>query len=136
MNYFKDILRTINNCRLCYWNDCNNIYYRIYQFNHSNFKSKSFNNESNNYRGSMFYWNHYNGANLRIGIIWVQKMYVYLTSLVAISIIAAGLLATALHSIILALISILELILVFLVLITNKGHYICCWKFNKKKYFL
>lgn len=51
---------------------------------------------------------------------------VYLTSLVAISIIAAGLLATALHSIILALISIFELILVFLVLITNKGHYICC----------
>ncbi|MEE1156335.1 MAG: hypothetical protein U0K80_02865 [Methanobrevibacter sp.] len=52
-----------------------------------------------------------------------QKVIVYLTSLVAIGIIVVGLLATILHSTILAPIPILGLILAILVLLTNRGHF-------------
>ena len=52
-----------------------------------------------------------------------EKVIVYLTSLVAIGIIVVGLLATILHSIVLAPIPILGLILFGLTLLTNKGHF-------------
>ncbi len=52
-----------------------------------------------------------------------EKVIVYLTSLVAIGIIVVGLLATILHSIVLAPIPILGLILLVLILLTNKGHF-------------
>ena len=52
-----------------------------------------------------------------------EKVIVYLTSLVAIGIIVVGLLATILHSIVLAPIPILGLILFVLTLLTNKGHF-------------
>ena len=52
-----------------------------------------------------------------------QKVIVYLTSLVAIGIIVVGLLATVLHSTLLAPIPILGLILAILVLLTNKGNF-------------
>ena len=53
-----------------------------------------------------------------------EKVIVYLTSLVAIGIIVVGLLATILHSIVLAPIPILGLILLVLILLTNKGHFV------------
>ena len=52
-----------------------------------------------------------------------EKVIVYLTSLVAIGIIIVGLLVTLLHSTILAPIPILGLILLVLILLTNKGHF-------------
>ncbi|WP_407420932.1 hypothetical protein [Methanobrevibacter sp.] len=52
-----------------------------------------------------------------------QKVIVYLTSLVAIGIIVVGLLATLLHSTLLAPIPILGIILAILVLMTNKGNF-------------
>ena len=52
-----------------------------------------------------------------------QKVIVYLTSLVAIGIVVVGLLATVLHSTMLAPIPVLGLILAVLVLLTNKGHF-------------
>ena len=52
-----------------------------------------------------------------------EKVIVYLTSLVAIGIIIVGLLATILHSTILAPIPILGLILLVLILLTNKCHF-------------
>ena len=52
-----------------------------------------------------------------------EKVIVYLTSLVAIGIIVVGLLATLLHSTILAPIPILGVILAILVLLTNKGNF-------------
>ena len=52
-----------------------------------------------------------------------EKVIVYLTSLVAIGIIVVGLLATIIHSIVLAPIPILGLILLVLILLTNKGHF-------------
>ena len=52
-----------------------------------------------------------------------EKVIVYLTSLVAIGIIVVGLLATVLHSTILAPVPILGLILLVLILLTNKGHF-------------
>ena len=52
-----------------------------------------------------------------------EKVIVYLTSLVAFGIIVIGLLATILHSIVLAPIPILGLILLVLILLTNKGHF-------------
>ncbi|MBR6024507.1 MAG: hypothetical protein IK044_06120 [Methanobrevibacter sp.] len=52
-----------------------------------------------------------------------EKVIVYLTSLVAIGIIIVGLLATIFHSTILAPIPILGLILLVLILLTNKGHF-------------
>lgn len=52
-----------------------------------------------------------------------EKVIVYLTSLVAIGMIVVGLLATILHSIVLAPIPILGLILLVLILLTNKGHF-------------
>ena len=53
-----------------------------------------------------------------------QKVIVYLTSLVAIGIIVVGLLATLLHSTLLAPIPILGLILAILVLLTNKDYFV------------
>ena len=52
-----------------------------------------------------------------------QKVIVYLTSLVAIGIIVVGLLATVLHSTVLAPSPILGVILAALVLLTNRGHF-------------
>ena len=52
-----------------------------------------------------------------------EKVIVYLTSLVAIGIIIVGLLATVLHSTILAPIPIIGLILFVLTVLTNKGHF-------------
>jgi energy-converting hydrogenase A subunit K len=52
-----------------------------------------------------------------------QKVIVYLISLVAIGIIVVGLLATILHSKLLAPIPILGLILAVFVLLTNKGNF-------------
>ena len=52
-----------------------------------------------------------------------QKVLVYMTGLVAIGIIVVGLLATVLHSTLLAPIPILGLILSILVLLTNKGDF-------------
>ena len=52
-----------------------------------------------------------------------EKVIVYLTSLVAFGIIVIGLLATILHSTMLAPIPVLGLILAVLVLLTNKGHF-------------
>ncbi|SDA48221.1 hypothetical protein [Methanobrevibacter millerae] len=52
-----------------------------------------------------------------------QKVLVYMTGLVAIGIIVVGLLATVLHSTLLAPIPILGLILAILVLLTNKGDF-------------
>lgn len=52
-----------------------------------------------------------------------EKVIVYLTSLVAIGIIVVGLLATLLHSTVLAPIPILGVILAILVLLTNKGNF-------------
>ena len=52
-----------------------------------------------------------------------EKVIVYLTSLVAIGIIIVGLLATVLHSTILAPIPIIGLILLVLTVLTNKGHF-------------
>ncbi|WP_407413386.1 hypothetical protein [Methanobrevibacter sp.] len=52
-----------------------------------------------------------------------EKVVVYLTSLVAIGIIVVGLLATVLHSTMLAPIPILGLILAILVLLTSRGHF-------------
>ena len=52
-----------------------------------------------------------------------QKVIVYLTSLVAIGIIVVGLLATLLHSTVLAPIPILGVILAILILLTNKGNF-------------
>lgn len=52
-----------------------------------------------------------------------EKVIIYLTSLVAIGIIVVGLLATLLHSTILAPIPILGVILAILVLLTNKGNF-------------
>ena len=52
-----------------------------------------------------------------------EKVIVYLTSLVAIGIIVVGLLATVLHSTILAPVPILGLLLLVLILLTNKGHF-------------
>ncbi len=52
-----------------------------------------------------------------------EKVVVYLTSLVAIGIIVVGLLATVLHSKVLAPIPILGVVLAILVLLTNKGYF-------------
>ena len=52
-----------------------------------------------------------------------EKVIVYLTSLVAIGIIVVGLLATILHSTILAPIPILGVILAMFILLTNKGNF-------------
>ena len=52
-----------------------------------------------------------------------EKVIVYLTSLVAIGIIVVGLLATVLHSTILAPIPIFGLILAIFVLLTDRGHF-------------
>ncbi|MBE6511293.1 MAG: hypothetical protein E7Z74_08585 [Methanobrevibacter millerae] len=52
-----------------------------------------------------------------------EKVIVYLTSLVAIGIIVVGLLATLLHSTVLAPIPILGVILAILILLTNKGNF-------------
>ena len=52
-----------------------------------------------------------------------QKVLVYMTGLVAIGIIVVGLLATVLHSTLLAPIPILGLILAILVLLANKGDF-------------
>jgi len=52
-----------------------------------------------------------------------QKVIVYLTALVAIGIIVVGLLATILHSSVLAPIPVIGLILAILVLLTNRGNF-------------
>ena len=52
-----------------------------------------------------------------------DKVIVYLTSLVAIGIIVVGLLAAVLHSILLAPVPILGLILLILILLTVKGNF-------------
>lgn len=52
-----------------------------------------------------------------------ENSTIYLTSLVAIGIIFVGSLATFLHSIVLAPIVILGIILLVLILLTNRGHF-------------